>query len=61
MSEQDGLDHGLRIHRRFHPNQYAAEIAKVPPEYREECAEYLRWIYKRWQVKSRAKNVTRGT
>jgi hypothetical protein len=55
MNEQDGLDHGLRIHRKFHPNQYAAEIAKVTDEYREKCAEYLRGIYKRWQNKKRAR------
>jgi hypothetical protein len=54
---ETGIDFGLYIQRRFHPDDYGKQLEKVPEMVRQEATEYLRIIYQRWKlaVKTQAK------
>jgi hypothetical protein len=41
------LHHAIAIQRSKPAKQWGEEIKKIPVECREECAEYLRGIYRR--------------
>lgn len=50
MSESEHLWRAIDIQRRAAPEQWRAEIERLPAEAQEECRRYLRGVYHRLQV-----------
>jgi hypothetical protein len=46
----DGLGWGLRIHRRYKPKDWLAQLEHVPEQHRAEAEQYLRGIAERMRV-----------